>query len=158
MPHHLNNGTHNFVSIMTIEDYLESSYWVIDPLPRQVPAQSRGQYFRIEEHYRSRPLIDALYRRFTDILLKLNCYTDLAFSTDGEQWETNPLPTQIEAMVRQSLSDLRMLYVMLPAVETLITLSADDTYMTIYNLSVETLELLASLVASEGLFLWKPEQ
>ena len=143
---------------MTIEDYLEKTYWVIDPLPRQVPAHSRGQYFRIEEHYRSRPLIDALYRRFADILLKLNCYEDLSFSTDGDQWETNPLPTQIEAMVRQSLSDLRMLYVMLPAVETLITLSADDIYMTIYNPSEETLELLAPLVASEGLFIWKPEQ
>ena len=143
---------------MTIEDYLESSYWVIDPLPRQVPAHSRGQYFRIEEHFRSRPLIDALYRRFTDILLKLNCYEDMAFSTDGEQWETNPLPTQIEAMVRQSLSDLSMLYVMLPAEEMLITLSADDTYMTIYNPSAEILEQLAPLVASEGLFIWKPEQ
>ena len=143
---------------MTIEDYLEKTYWVIDPLPRQVPAHSRGQYFRIEEHFRSRPLIDALYRRFTDILLKLNCYEDLAFSTDGEQWETNPLPTQIEAMVRQSLSDLSMLYVMLPAEEMLIALSADDTYMTIYNPKTEILELLTSLVASEGLFLWKPEQ
>lgn len=143
---------------MTIEDYFEKTYWVIDPLPRQVPAHSRGQYFRIEEHFRSHPLIDALYRRFANILLKLNCYEDLAFSTDGDQWETNPLPTQVEAMVRQSLSDLRMLYVMLPAVETLITLSADDIYMTIYNPNEETLELLAPLVASEGLFIWKPEQ
>ena len=143
---------------MTIEDYLETSYWVIDPLPRQVPAHSRGQYFRIEEHFRSRPLIDALYRRFTDILLKLNCYEDMAFSTDGDHWETNPLPTQIEAMVRQSLSDLRMLYVMLPVEEALITLSADDIYMTIYNPNEETLELLAPLVTSEGLFIWKPEQ
>ena len=143
---------------MTIEDFLEKTYWVIDLLPRQVPAQSLGQYFRIEEHYRKPPRIDALYCRFTDILLKLNCYEDLAFSTDGEQWETNPLPTQIETMVSQSLSDLRMLYVILPAVETLITLSADDIYMTIYNPNAETLELLASLVASEGLFIWKPEQ
>ena len=143
---------------MTIEDYLESSYWVIDLLPRQVPAQSRGQYFRIEEHFRSRPLIDAIYRRLADILLKLNCYEDMAFSTDGEQWETNPLPTQIESMVQQSLSDLHMLYVMLPAVEALITLSADDIYMTIYNPNEETLELLAPLVTSEGLFIWKPEQ
>ena len=143
---------------MTIEDYLEKSYWVIDPLPRQVPAHSRGQYFRIEEHFCSHPLIDALYRRFANILLKLNCYEDLAFSTDGDHWETNPLPTQVEAMVRQSLSELRMLYVMLPAVETLITLSADDTYMTIYNPTEETLELLAPLVTSEGLFIWKPEK
>lgn len=143
---------------MTIEDYLETFYWVIDLLPKQVPAQSRGQYFRIEEHFQSHPHIDALYRRFTDILFKLNCYEDMAFSTDGEQWETNPLPTQIEAMVQQSLTNLRMLYVMLPAVETLITLSADDIYMTIYNPSEETLELLAPLVTSEGLFIWKPEQ
>ena len=143
---------------MTIEDYLETPYWVIDLLPRQVPAQSRGQYFRIDEHYRRHPQIDALYRRFADILLKLNCYEDLAFSTDGDTWETNPLPAQIEEMVRQRLSDKDMLYVLLPAVETLITLSADDTCMTICNLSAETLELLAPLVASEGLFLWKPEQ
>ena len=30
--------------------------------------------------------------------------------------------------------------------------------MTIYNPNEETLELLAPLVTSEGLFIWKPEQ
>ena len=143
---------------MIVENYLEKTYWVIDLLPKQVPAKSRGQFFRIEEYYRKHPQIDALYRRFTDILLKLNCYEDMAFSIDGDQWETNPLPTQIEAMVLQTLSDNSMLYIHLPSVETIITLSADDTYLTVYNPNEGTLTLLATLVASEGLFLWKPEQ
>jgi len=34
----------------------------------------------------------------------------------------------------------------------------DYTYMTIYNPSEETIELLASLATSEGLFIWSPEQ
>ena len=58
---------------MIVENYLEKTYWVIDLLPKQVPAESRGQFFCIEEYYRKHPQIDALYRRFTDILLKLNC-------------------------------------------------------------------------------------
>ena len=33
---------------------------------------------------------------------------------------------------------------------------SDDTYMTVYNPSEETVELLASLTNSEGLFIWKP--
>ena len=31
---------------MTIEEYLNKPYWVIDILPKQVPADGRGQYFR----------------------------------------------------------------------------------------------------------------
>ena len=36
---------------MTIEEYLNKPYWVIDILPKQVPADSKGQYFRIEKYY-----------------------------------------------------------------------------------------------------------
>ena len=38
-------------AMMMIEEYLEKPYWVIDILPKQVPADSRGQYFEIEEYY-----------------------------------------------------------------------------------------------------------
>ena len=31
---------------MTIEEYLKKPYWVIDILPKQVSADSKGQYFR----------------------------------------------------------------------------------------------------------------
>ena len=141
---------------MTIEDYLDRPYWVIDILPKQVPANSGGQYFRLEEYFRIHPRIDTLYVRFTNILLKLNCYVDVEVSTDGENMLHNPSSTDFEAMVSACLYEKTMLYIILPAADTMITLIGDDTYMTVYNPSEEILALLGALVASEGLFIWKP--
>ena len=141
---------------MTIEEYLEQPYWVIDILPKQVPVHSRGQYFRIEEYYRAHPQIDAIYRKFANILLKLNCYEDLDVSTNGEEWVTNPAPEDMEAMVSKTLSDKTMCYIVLKSAEVMVTLSGDDTYMTVYHPSEEILQLISSLVVSENLYLWKP--
>ena len=128
---------------MEIEDYLETPYWVIDILPKQVPANSRGQYFEIEKYYLEQPQLDIIYKKFTDILLKLNCYEDMDFSSDGENWNTNPL---------------LMLYIDMKPIDVMIIVSGDDTYMTVYHPTTEILELLGSIAASEGLFLWKPDQ
>lgn len=141
---------------MLIESYLEKPYWVIDILPKQVPENSRGQYFAIERHYSEHPRIDAIYQRFADILLKLNCYEDFDVSSDGEQWLRNPEPKVLEAMVSKCMFQLNMLYIFLPAADAMVIISGDDTNMTVYNPSDTTLELLNSLVSSEGLFIWKP--
>jgi hypothetical protein len=69
---------------------------------------------------------------------------------------TNPAPKDIEAMLLKCLSDESMLSAYLKSSDALITISGDDTYMTVYNPSAETVELLASLTNSEGLFIWKP--
>lgn len=141
---------------MTIEEYLEQPYWVIDILPKQVPANSGGQYFSIEEYYRAHPRIDTVYSKFTDILLKLNCYEDMAFSTDGDEWTTNPAPADIETMVTHCLASKTMLYILLPSADALITISSDDTYMTVYHPNEETIRMLTALAASVGLFFWHP--
>ena len=129
---------------MTTEQYLEQPYWVIDILPKQVPANSGGQYFSIEEYYRAHPRIDAVYSKFTDILLKLNCYEEIDVSQDGE------------TMVTQCLSNKTMLYILLPSADALITISSDDTYMTVYHPNEETIGMLTALAASVGLFCWQP--
>ena len=131
---------------MTVDEYLEKPYWMIDILPKQVPADSKGQYFKIEEYYLEHPQIDAIYRKFTNVLLKLNCYEEIEVSQDGEKW------------LLKCLSDESMLSVYLKSSDALITISGDDTYMTVYNPSKETIELLGSLATSEGLFIWSPEQ
>ena len=141
---------------MTTEQYLEQPYWVIDILPKQVPANSGGQYFSIEEYYRAHPRIDAVYSKFTDILLKLNCYEEMAFSSDGDEWTKNPAPADIETMVTQCLSSKTMLYILLPSADALITISSDDTYMTVYHPNEETIGMLTALAASVGLFCWQP--
>ena len=143
---------------MTEEEYLDKPYWVIDILPKQVPADSKGQYFKIEEYCLEHPQIDAIYRKFTNVLLKLNCYEEIDVSRDGEKWMTNPAPKDIEAMLLECLPDESMLSIYLKSSDALITISGDDTYMTIYNPSEETIELLGSLTTSEGLFIWSPEQ
>ena len=46
-------------------------------------------------------------------------------------------------------------YIILKSSDVLITVSGDDTYMTVYNPTEEMLELMGSLAGSEGLFLWR---
>ena len=81
---------------------------------------------------------------------------DLDVSQDGEVWESNPAPKETAAMVQKCLSDKKMLYVILKSADAMITINSDDTYMTVYHPSEDLVELLGSLTASEGLFLWKP--
>ena len=142
---------------MTIEEYLNKPYWVIDILPKQVPADGRGQYFRIEKYFLEHPQIDNIYRKFTSILLKLNCYEDIDVSHDGEEWITNPAPHELEAALLKCMADKQMLYIILKSADVLITVSGDDTYMTVYNPTEEMTELIGSLAGSEGLFMWKPK-
>ena len=65
-----------------IDDYFERPYWIVDILPFQVPADSPGQYFAVEEYYLQKPRWQTLRRKYLEILLKLNCYFDLQVTTD----------------------------------------------------------------------------
>ena len=140
---------------LTLEEYLNKPYWVIDILPKQVPADGKGQYFRIDKYFLEHPQIDNIYRKFTTILLKLNCYEDIDVSHNGEEWITNPAPHELEAALLKCMADKQMIYIILRSADVLITVSSDDTYMTVYNPTEEMTELIGSLVRSEGLFMWK---
>ena len=158
----------------SIEEYFEKPYWVIDILPKQVPdyrqqaesgrthlaergvKKGKGQYFTIEEYFLEHPRIDAIHGKFTNILLKLNCYEDFDVSLDGEEWMKNPTPKVLEEMMSTCMTGNGMLYIFLKSEETLITVCGDDTYMTIYHPSEETLQMMSDLALSEGLFIWKP--
>ena len=145
-----------------IDRYLEKPYWVIDILPKQVPADCGGQYFKIEKHFLSQPQMEPLLQKFTNILLKLNCYEDIDvchFVGDptvagAEQWVENPAPEELEMWVKER----KPLFFLMESQDAMISLAGDDTYMTLYNPNVELLELVRSLAASEGLFVWKPKQ
>ena len=142
---------------MTIEEFLDKPYWVIDILPKQVPADGKGQYFEIEKYFREHPQIEIIYKKFTNILLKLNCYEDIDVSGDGDEWITNPAPHELEAALLKCLADKQMFYIILKSADVLITVNGDDTYMTVYDPTEEVLELIGFLAGSEGLFMWKPK-
>jgi len=139
-----------------IDSLLEKPYWLIDVLPKQVPAGSAGQYFKAERYFLSK--LDEISRRFARILIRLNCYYDLQLSTDGETWILNEFPEDLEHRFEESAASHSPLSVLVGSDEALITFNGDDHYMTMYNPDEELLELVRQCAGAEGLFVWGPKQ
>ena len=138
-----------------IETLLNKPYWVIDVLPEQVPENSAGQYFAIEQYYLQTGITD-IHRRFTDVLLKLNCYFDfLVCLSDQEQQIYNPEPERLVSWINTEQKDL---CIVLAGEDVLITLNHDDTYMTVYNPSESLINRIRNLAMTHGLFFWQPNQ
>ena len=140
--------------MVDIEEFLAKPYWIIDILPKQVPADAGGQYFTIEKYFLSPPHVDAIYRKFANVMLKLNCYDDiLVFKVDGETWAENPAPNDLEQVVLER----KPLFVVLKHAEAMISIPGDDHNMTVYGATEATLQLIGSIASAEGLHVWKPE-
>ena len=135
-----------------IEELLERPYWVIDLLPYQVPEESAGQYFAIEEYFLKDPQNRRLRQCFLQILLKLNCYYDFLVYRNDEIIR-NPSPEQLEEMILQNTDIVDVILE-----EAMIVIRYDDTYITVYDPDEKLLETLKPLVTASGLFLWKPKQ
>ena len=137
---------------MTIDEYLEKAYWVIDVLPKQVTANCSGQYFKIEHFFLSRPQYEIICRKFANILMKLNCYDDIEACHNLEEWILNPTPE----MLIEWIEERKVLYVVLKSANAMIGITGDNHYMTLYNPDGELIELVRALAAAEGLFVWQP--
>ena len=137
-------------------ELLEGPYWIVDILPEQVPADSGGQYFSVERYYLQPERIQKLRRAFAEILLRLNCYYDMAVSFDScASWEKNPDP---EAFADRliGLSGNSFLRAVFEGRRAMIDIERDDTYMTVFDPDSVLLEKIRALAAAEGLFLWSP--
>ena len=139
-----------------IENLLSKPYWLIDVLPKQVPAGSAGQYFKAERYFLS--LLDEIRWKFARILIRLNCYYDLHVSMDGETWILNESPEDLTRRFEESAASHSPLSVLIGSDDALITFSGDDHYMTLYNPDEELLELVRQCAQAEGLFVWGPKQ
>lgn len=131
-----------------IEELMQKEYWIIDILPKQVPKNSAGQYFSIEEYYLSPERFSTIKQKHIDLVLKLNCYHDLIIN--GEDIK-NPPPEHIADAMRT-----RDVNIVIGNV--VISSEADDTHMTLYNPDKELLKLTKAICSGEGLYLWKPER
>lgn len=141
---------------MNIDDFLNKPYWIIDILPKQVTQDAAGQYFKVEQYYLEH--VDGLRQQYFDLLLKLNCYYDIALSHDGEIWTRNPDPRDMEQWLGACLSinpSQCSLFVMVESENSLMMAERDSTYMTIYQPSEALQDLLHRLATAAGLFLWK---
>ncbi len=139
-----------------IEKLLDTAYWIIDILPEQVPADSAGQYFAVEQYFLSADRKKMIHQKYADIFLKLNCYYDLLVSEDyGENWEKNPDPERLVLTVTGG-NPTREVYVLLEEENALIILDKTDTNMTVYNAQDILLKRIKALVSGEGLYIWQP--
>ena len=140
----------------TIETLLEKPYWLIDVLPKQVPAGSAGQYFKAERYFLS--WLDEISWKFAQVIIRLNCYYDLRVSIDGETWILNESPEVLVRRFEDSAASHSPLSVLVGSGDALITFSGDDHYITLYNPDEELLELVRQCAQAEGLFVWGPKQ
>ena len=131
---------------MTVEELLEAPYWVVDVLPAQVPEDSPGQYFAVEEYFLEERRLAAIKEKHIGLVLKLNCYRRLAI--DGEAG-ANPPPEHIAGAMRE-----RYLCLMLD--DAMIVSQPDELHLTVYNPDAALLELIRAIAAGEGLFVWQP--
>ncbi len=128
----------------TIEELLNTSYWIIDILPKQVPAHSAGQYFAVEKYLRDTQLSD-IKKKHVNMILKLNCYKDISLEEDGA---VNISPEQIADAIYKR-------YVNIMVEDALILSEPEDTHLTIFNPDEELLALVRELASSEGMFVWR---
>ena len=73
----------------TVEELLQCPYWIIDILPSQVPEDSPGQFFSVEEYFLQGDRIEEIKQKHIDLILKLNCYRDISI---GDETVINPAP------------------------------------------------------------------
>ena len=139
-----------------IDSLLEKPYWLIDVLPKQVPAGSAGQYFKAERYFLS--WLDEISWKFARILIRLNCYYDLQVSLDRDIWIQNESPEDLARCFEESAASHTPLSILIGSDEALVTFSGDDHYLTLYNPDEELLELVRQCAQAEGLFVWGPKQ
>ena len=128
-----------------IEKLLEMPYRIIDILPGQVPADSPGHYFAIEEYFLDKQLAE-IKQKHINVILKLNCYREIFI--DGEP-EGNPPPERI-------VEEMRSRYLSILVDDAMIVSEPDETYMTLYHPDEKLLNLVKAIAAGEGLFVWQP--
>ena len=130
----------------TVEDLLQSSYWIIDILPSQVPEDSPGQFFSVEEYFLQGDRIEEIKQKHINLILKLNCYRDISIS---DETVVNPLPKHIA-------DEMKKWYLYIMVGESMILSEPDDTHLTVFNPDSQLLELIRQIASGEGLFVWKP--
>ena len=137
-----------------IDDFFDKEYWVVDFLPKQVPENGGGRFFSVEQYYLKTSRYAVLRDKFSDILLKLYCYYDLRlFVGDDNEGIFNP---ESEMLMNHIIANQDELCILIGVSEALITLSRDDTCMTVYAPTKDLLELIQTLAGAVGLFVWKP--
>ena len=141
---------------LMVNDLLEKDCWVIDFLPRQVPANSPGQFFNVENYLLDHYEEYGFKKRFTAVILKVLCYHK--FTVHWGDWLEDPSPALIAEAIETILENHSgWLNIFLPEENTLLVFEWDCLNLALYDPSPELLGLMEEIARSEGLFLWNSD-
>lgn len=140
-----------------LNDLLEKQCYVIDFLPKQVPKDADGQFFKIENYLLNNYERYGLRDRFIRTILKLMCYYRI--TVHWGQWLEQAAPELIAEIVDTIMENHSgYLNMLLPDKNALLIFEWDCLNLTLYNPDTELIELAEQLARSEGLFCWRPEE
>ena len=146
-----------------LEGFFDMPYWVVDPLPHQVPFDAAGQFFEIERQLLSSPNAEALALRHANLVIALNCYHELLVSDDAGSWARNPEPSRLADLIQACRTGKEQsppfLYIIVRgggSPDALLVADRDSINLTLYGPSEGLLRLVNALAQAQGLFVWAP--
>ena len=120
--------------------------------------ETLAEHWNVEKYFLQKDRIREIYRRYAEILIRLNCYYSMAVSFDcGESWEEDPEPAVFVQKVLEApqTAQLRVLF---PAQNAMIDLDVGYTDLAVYDPDSNILDLLRPMLLAEGFFLWLGEE
>ena len=143
---------------ITVERLLEDDYWIIDILPSQIPIEKQAEYRALTDEYFESGKVAQLHRRYADILTMINSrFKTAMLCMPEDEWTISPDDVAVKDAVihhtEQGCVDL-----LLTEEETLISLQAEDLYITVYHPTEEILSLLRQAVSESGFYIWQTPQ
>ena len=143
---------------ITVERLLEDDYWIIDILPSQIPIEKQSEYRALTDEYFESGKVAQLHRRYADILTMINSrFKTAMLCMPEDEWTISPDDVAVKDAVihhtEQGCVDL-----LLTEEETLISLQAEDLYITVYHPTEEILSLLRQAVSESGFYIWQTPQ
>ncbi len=136
-----------------VDKLLETPCYIIDFLPRQVPKDCGGQFFKVEDYLLDHSERYGLRDRFIRIILKIMCYYPV--SVHWSEWIERPNPEQvaeiIDTIMKNHSGDMNVLFT---SKDVLLQFGGDCLNMSIYNPDEEMKVLFEQIATSEGMF-WR---
>ncbi len=140
-----------------IEELLNQPCYIVDFLPEQVPASSKGQFFSVENYLLNEFRQYRIADKFVNIILKLMCYYKISILWDN--WIEQPNPALVADIVNEIMENHSgTLNLLFPEEKALLIFEWDWIGMSIYNPNEDMQKIISALAASEGLFYRKSLQ
>ena len=134
-----------------IDKLLETTCYIMDFLPKQVPMNCDGQFFKVETYLLNHYDCSGLRDRFVGVILKAMCYYPVSVQCDQRE-PRNGLREISNAKRRETYVNI-----LFTSKDALLQFGWDCLNMSIYNPDEEMCMLFEKIATSEGLFWRKSE-